>query len=57
MKYIFTAFAAILLNVKGLSQDSLSNIPAPYFSAVIVSNIDSSLTWYQTVLKLKVRNR
>lgn len=57
MKYVFIAFAALLLNAKALSQDSLTNIPAPYFSAVIVSNIDSSLIWYQTVLKLKVRNR
>jgi len=29
----------------------------PYFSAVIVHNIDSSTAWYQSVFDLKVRNR
>ena len=29
----------------------------PYFSAVIVSNIDSSVAWYSKVLGLQLRNR
>ena len=29
----------------------------PYFSAVVVSNIDSSIAWYKKVLKLELRNR
>lgn len=29
----------------------------PYFSAVVVSNIDSSTAWYQKVLGLEVRDR
>ena len=29
----------------------------PYFSAVIVRNIDSSVTWYSKVLGLQLRNR
>ncbi|MGZ8516074.1 MAG: VOC family protein, partial [Chitinophagaceae bacterium] len=30
---------------------------APYFSAVIVNNVDSSATWYQSVFDLKIKNR
>ena len=37
------------------------NLPAqefkPYFSAIIVSNIDSSISWYKKVLGLELRNR
>jgi hypothetical protein len=29
----------------------------PYFSAVIVKNVDTSSLWYQSVLMLKVKNR
>jgi hypothetical protein len=29
----------------------------PYFSAVIVNNIDSSAVWYASVFELKVKNR
>lgn len=29
----------------------------PYFSAIIVSNIDSSINWYKKVFDLKLRNR
>jgi catechol 2,3-dioxygenase-like lactoylglutathione lyase family enzyme len=29
----------------------------PYFSAIVVSNIDSSITWYKKVLGLELRNR
>ena len=29
----------------------------PYFSALFVRNVDSSVAWYSKVLKMKVRNR
>jgi catechol 2,3-dioxygenase-like lactoylglutathione lyase family enzyme len=29
----------------------------PYFSAVIVANVDSSTAWYQSVFDLKIKNR
>lgn len=29
----------------------------PFFSAIVVSNIDSSIAWYKKVLGLKLRNR
>ena len=29
----------------------------PYFSAIIVGNIDSSISWYKKVLGLELRNR
>ena len=39
----------------------LSNLHAqdmkPYFSAVVVNNIDSSIAWYTKVLGLKLRDR
>jgi len=45
------------ITIKAYSQDSLSFDLKPYFSAVIVSDIDSSAAWYQSVLGLKVKNR
>ena len=29
----------------------------PYFSAIVVKNIDSSIAWYKKILKLELRNR
>ena len=29
----------------------------PYFSAIVVSNIDSSISWYKKILGLQLRNR
>lgn len=29
----------------------------PYFSAVIVANVDTSTVWYQSVFDLKIKNR
>lgn len=40
-----------------MSSCSYSQDLKPYFSAVIVSNIDSSVAWYSKVLDLHIRNR
>ena len=40
----------------GLVRAQGSTSPVPYFSAVIVSNVDSSKVWYQAVFELKVKN-
>lgn len=42
----------VLIGVMVNAQDS-----KPYFSAIIVSNIDSSIEWYKKILKLELRNR
>ncbi|MCW3108827.1 MAG: hypothetical protein JWQ09_3333 [Segetibacter sp.] len=39
------------------AQDSSLYDLKPYFAAVIVNNIDSSVVWYQSVFRLKVKNR
>jgi glyoxalase/bleomycin resistance protein/dioxygenase superfamily protein len=38
------------------SQDRPGTEVQPYFSAVIVNNLDTSALWYQSVFDLKVRN-
>ena len=38
------------------AQNSIAFNYRPYFSAVIVHNIDSSTVWYQSVFDLKARN-
>lgn len=39
------------------AQDSAAFKYEPYFSAVIVNNVDSSATWYQSLFDLKIKNR
>ena len=38
------------------SQDEPSTQAHPYFSAIIVNNLDTSALWYQSLFDLKVRN-
>lgn len=38
-------------------KDNIAQKVEPYFGAIIVNNIDSSVSWYSTVLDLKVENR
>ena len=44
----------LLINTAGVvhAQDM-----RPFFSAVVVSNIDSSIAWYKNVFRLQLRNR
>jgi len=47
--------AIVILSCKQpLAQESA--LPVPYFSAVIVSNVDSSKHWYTALFDLKVKN-
>ena len=56
MKNIILTITIIAVSITAHSQTSTVIDLKPYFSAVIVSNIDSSLVWYQSVLGLKIRN-
>ncbi|HMU47661.1 MAG TPA: VOC family protein [Chitinophagaceae bacterium] len=38
-------------------RENIAQKVEPYFGAIIVNNIDSSVLWYSTVLNLKVENR
>jgi hypothetical protein len=38
------------------SQDKTATQAHPYFSAIIVNNLDTSALWYQSLFDLKVRN-
>ena len=51
MKRLIAVLFIVLVN-KLSAQDF-----KPYFSAVVVSNIDSSVHWYKKVLGLELRNR
>jgi hypothetical protein len=46
----------ILMSVVGNSQDKAATQARPYFSAIIVNNLDTSALWYQSLFDLKVRN-
>jgi len=55
MKNIIFLLTFIIIANTALSQQSSSFKIDPYFSALIVKNIDSSVNWYQSVLGLKTR--
>jgi glyoxalase/bleomycin resistance protein/dioxygenase superfamily protein len=46
----------ILMSIVGNSQDKAATQASPYFSAIIVNNLDTSALWYQSLFDLKVRN-
>jgi hypothetical protein len=55
MKHKIILLAFIFIVNIGCAQLSKSFTVNPYFSALIVKNIDSSVNWYQSVLGLKTR--
>lgn len=55
MKSILIVAFLIVLSNTGHSQQATSFRIEPYFSALIVKNIDSSVNWYQSVLGLTTR--
>jgi len=52
-KILLAAF--IIISTGSYSQQPVSFQVNPYFSALIVKNIDSSVNWYQSVLGVKPR--
>lgn len=55
-KLVILPFCILLLQAKLNAQDPIP-VAIPYFSAVIVSNIETSSSWYQSLLGLKIKNR
>ncbi|MEP2023102.1 MAG: VOC family protein [Reichenbachiella sp.] len=56
MKHILPIFFTLLLTFSSHAQTSSPKDLTPYFTAIIVSNMDSSLVWYQQVLGFDVVN-
>jgi catechol 2,3-dioxygenase-like lactoylglutathione lyase family enzyme len=54
---LVTAVLASLTFSAAGENDSSALDPQPYFSAVVVSDLDSSAAWYQSALGLAVRRR
>ncbi len=56
MKPLFI-IALVFLTVLGRAQTKDLPDPQPYFSAIIVENIDTSINWYQDILGYEVLNK
>jgi len=57
MKYkIMLAALTTIIAARMYSQDLSALNYQPYFSAVIVRNIDTSARWYKSVFSLKIKN-
>jgi catechol 2,3-dioxygenase-like lactoylglutathione lyase family enzyme len=53
---LVVAVLAFVINFNCFPQNTSVDV-SPYFSAVIVSNIEASSAWYQSVFDLKVKNK
>jgi len=47
----------ILISITGYSQNKKLSNPEPYFTAIIVSNIDTAIYWYSDKLGFEVLNQ
>ena len=50
MKFVISFLLLVLVSSTGFTQPEKLSDPIPYFSALIVSNIDSSINWYSSNL-------
>ncbi len=57
MKHILLISFIVLKPVFGFSQGNKLPDPEPYFAAIIVANIDTSIDWYSNILGFKILNR
>ncbi|MDY8138234.1 VOC family protein [Aquimarina sp. 2201CG5-10] len=57
MKYILGISVLLLISITGYSQDKNLSDLKPYFTAIVVSDIDVSIQWYEDKLGFKVRNK
>ena len=52
---ICNAIILFLIATRGYAQDSTGLSYAPYFSAIIVGNVDTATRWYQSLFDLKAK--
>ena len=57
MKCTIVLFILTIISIRGYSQEAQLPDPEPYFMAVIVSDIDSSISWYAHKLGFEVIDR
>ncbi|MFY0601146.1 MAG: VOC family protein [Cyclobacteriaceae bacterium] len=57
MKKLFIIISLVWLSISGYAQADLMDDLEAYFSAMIVSDIDSSISWYSNALGFEVINK
>ena len=57
MKYLFACLLLTAATASLHAQASALPAPRPYFTAIIVSNIDTAVQWYTDKLGFELRNR
>lgn len=57
MKYGVLLFSLFSLGTKVIAQEDKLSDPEPYFTAVIVSNLDRSISWYTNNLGFEVASK